>query len=226
MNSNLPSSTGVVIRPASFNDISYIQHIAKETWPEAYSAILNKQQMEYMLELFYSAQSLQKQMHDKHHFFLALQNYSPIGFASFSHIEQYVYKLQKLYVSPRIQKSGAGKQLLQTVITVAKSMGGKTLLLNVNRNNNAQSFYEKAGFKILKEEDIDIGNGYFMNDYVMEIALWLTNIHINIIRDFMYRAFESLFSIVASHSCTFKSLFSNQMFTRFYMKPACIQLNR
>ena len=149
MNSNLPTSTGVVIRPASFNDISFIQHIAKETWPEAYGKILSKHQMEYMLGLFYSAPSLQKQMHDKHH----------------------VYKLHKLYVSPRIQNSGAGKKLLQTVVTVAKSMGGKTLLLNVNRQNMAISFYEKAGFKVLKEEDIDIGNGYFMNDYVMEIEL-------------------------------------------------------
>jgi len=171
MNSNFPSAASLVIRPASFNDISYIQHIAKKTWPEAYGEILNIKQLEYMLGLFYSAPSLQQQMHDNHYFFLALQNYSPIGFASFSQVEPDIYKLQKLYVLPQIQKSGAGKQLLQTVITVAKSMNAKHLLLNVNRNNKAKSFYEKHGFAILKEEDIDIGNGYFMNDYIMELSL-------------------------------------------------------
>ena len=31
-----------------------------------------------------------------------------------------------------------------------------------------KEFYEKLGFTVIKEEDIDIGNGYLMNDYVME----------------------------------------------------------
>ena len=33
------------------------------------------------------------------------------------------------------------------------------------------AFYEKLGFQIIKEEDVDIGNGYFMNDYIMEKLL-------------------------------------------------------
>jgi ribosomal protein S18 acetylase RimI-like enzyme len=43
--------------------------------------------------------------------------------------------------------------------------------LNVNRNNKALGFYQKFGFVILREEDIDIGNGYFMNDYIMVCKL-------------------------------------------------------
>jgi ribosomal protein S18 acetylase RimI-like enzyme len=49
-----------------------------------------------------------------------------------------------------------------------KTQGATTLQLNVNRNNPAKIFYEKLGFAVLNEEDIDIGNGYFMNDYVMQ----------------------------------------------------------
>jgi len=41
------------------------------------------------------------------------------------------------------------------------------LLLNVNRQNKARFFYEKLGFKIAYSEDIEIGNGYLMNDFVM-----------------------------------------------------------
>jgi len=55
------------------------------------------------------------------------------------------------------------------VITYAKEKGGNRLLLQVNRDNNANGFYEKHGFTILKEIDLAIGNGYFMNDYVMEL---------------------------------------------------------
>ena len=32
-------------------------------------------------------------------------------------------------------------------------------------------FYEKLGFSVVGEEDIDIGQGYFMNDFVMEKKL-------------------------------------------------------
>jgi ribosomal protein S18 acetylase RimI-like enzyme len=49
-----------------------------------------------------------------------------------------------------------------------KANGGKALQLNVNRNNKAIDFYKKHGFEIIREEDNDIGEGFFMNDFVME----------------------------------------------------------
>ena len=170
MNTNLPSS-GLVIRPASFNDIVYVQQIVSETWPVAYTAILGNDQVNYMIEKLYSTAALEEQMKNHHYFFLALQEYDPVGFASFSKVGKDIYKLQKLYVLPGLQKTGTGKALLKTVETVAKSMGATRLRLNVNRENVARKFYEKNNFTIIKEEDIDIGNGYFMNDYVMEKEL-------------------------------------------------------
>jgi len=35
----------------------------------------------------------------------------------------------------------------------------------------AKNFYEKLGFVVIEEKDFDIGNGHFMNDYVMEKKL-------------------------------------------------------
>ena len=48
-----------------------------------------------------------------------------------------------------------------------QQQGALVLQLQVNRNNKAKSFYEKIGFKVIEEADFDIGNGFFMNDYVM-----------------------------------------------------------
>ena len=45
------------------------------------------------------------------------------------------------------------------------------LLLNVNRFNSALGFYKKIGFEVVDEVNIDIGNGYLMEDYVMEKGL-------------------------------------------------------
>lgn len=165
------STPQIIIRPASPGDIPVIQHISFKTWPVAYGNILSREQLSYMLEKMYSSRSLLEQMNNRHWFFLALHDHSPVGFASFSRLEQETFKLHKLYILPESQKTGAGKELLQFVETAAKNLGGKLLQLNVNRNNNAKFFYEKNGFSIIKQEDIDIGDGYFMNDYVMEKSL-------------------------------------------------------
>ncbi len=167
MNNHLPSSE-LIIRPASFIDIPFIQDIAIKTWPIAYGELLGNEQVDYMLQRFYSANSLEEQMKNQHYFFLAFKDYSPVGFASFSKVEVTIYKLQKIYVLPTEQKTGTGLALLNTVETVAKSMGATKLQLNVNRKNIAKSFYEKQGFTVIQEVDIDIDNGYFMNDFIMQ----------------------------------------------------------
>lgn len=165
---NHHQSSAFSIRPASFTDIPFIREIANKTWPSAYEALLGKEQVDYMLDKLYSTKVLEDQMKKHHHFFIALQEYKPVGFCSFSTVEKDIYKLQKLYVLPTEQKTGLGKALLETVETVSKSMGAKKLQLNVNRKNIAKFFYERNGFSVLKEEDIDIGSGYFMNDYLMQ----------------------------------------------------------
>lgn len=43
--------------------------------------------------------------------------------------------------------------------------------LNVNRNNPAIGFYHRFGFQILRQGDFPIGNGYYMNDYIMGLEV-------------------------------------------------------
>jgi ribosomal protein S18 acetylase RimI-like enzyme len=107
-------------------------------------------------------------MKDGHHFIVAEENKAVIGFASFNLIKPLTFKLQKLYVLPSEQKSGAGRLLLDAVIERIKVKGAQKLQLNVNRHNKAISFYEKMGFSIVQEDDINIGHEFYMNDYVME----------------------------------------------------------
>jgi ribosomal protein S18 acetylase RimI-like enzyme len=159
------------IYTATSNDIPAIQQIAHDTWPSAYGHILSQQQIDYMMELMYSIPSLQKQMEKGHVFFIAEVNDVSVGFASVSAEGNNVYKLNKLYVSPATQKTGAGKALLYRVIEQAKAAKGQSIQLQVNRHNNAKDFYAKHGFTVIQEADFDIGNGFFMNDYVMELSL-------------------------------------------------------
>ena len=170
MNNHLPSAA-LTIRPATFTDIDSIRHVALETWPATYEEMLGKEQVEYMLERLYNKEALEEQIKNQHYFFLALKDYTPVGFASFNHTDGTTYKLQKIYVLPSEQGTGTGLALLKTVETVVKSMEGTRLQLNVNRINKARNFYEKNGFAIIEQVDIDIENGFWMNDYIMEKKL-------------------------------------------------------
>jgi len=161
----------LVIKKATPASIHHIRRIAHETWPVAYGELLSKEQLDYMLEFMYSETALQEQMDKGHRFFMAELNGNVFGFASVSDEGDGSFKLNKLYVIPITQKTGAGKALLNQVIHHAKKNNGTKLFLQVNRNNNAKGFYEKHGFIITGELDLDIGNGYFMNDYIMELGL-------------------------------------------------------
>ena len=156
------------VQHASGKDIPLIKNLADEVWPQTYSSILTPQQTDYMMELMYSEPSLQKQMEKGHRFLLLLDDEHPVGFASYSAIEPALFKLHKIYVLAPMQGRGAGKFFMKYIIGEIQKKGAGILRLNVNRHNKARSFYDKLGFQLVGEEDVDIGNGYFMNDYIME----------------------------------------------------------
>jgi ribosomal protein S18 acetylase RimI-like enzyme len=164
-------NTSLLIRPASATDIPAIRHIAHHTWPVAYGELLSKEQLDYMLDLMYSVRSLEEQINNGHQFYLAELDGDPHGFASVSHEGDNRYKLNKLYVLPGTQKTGAGKALLQQAIMFAKEHKGTQLFLQVKKDNPSKGFYEKQGFTVTGEVTLDIGNGYVMDDYYMAIDI-------------------------------------------------------
>lgn len=161
----------VGFREADEKDIPLIQELIAKIWPKAYSHILTPAQTEYMMDMMYSNGSLQKQMNDGHYFTIATLDSIPVGFASREEKTDGRCRLHKIYVLPDSQGSGIGKKLVAHICALAAKEGCTTLELNVNRHNTAKSFYEKLGFHVVGEEDIDIGGGYFMNDYVMQLEL-------------------------------------------------------
>jgi N-acetylglutamate synthase-like GNAT family acetyltransferase len=163
-------STSLHIREASKNDIATIRQIATITWPDAYGTYISKAQLDYMLDMMYSGDSLEDQMNKGHQFFMAEHNSEAIGFASVSKEEDNACKLNKLYVLPTAQKTGAGKALLLKTIDYARSLAASCVYLQVNKQNNAQQFYSKHGFTIREASILEIGGGYIMDDYIMELV--------------------------------------------------------
>jgi len=160
-----------VIQVNTKEQLQVVADLASAIWPVAYAAILSKEQLHYMLDKFYNLEALQKQLENGHVFYLAQnENQKFVGFVSYEiNCEPNKTKIHKIYVLPETQGTGIGKQLFDLVKTKAQENQQTAIFLNVNKYNNAQKFYQKLGFTITREEVIDIGNGYLMDDYVMEL---------------------------------------------------------
>ncbi len=159
------------IRKATTEDVPLIRELTFKVWPQTYAPILSKTQIDYMLEMMYSKSSLQQQMNKGSQFIIVYENNEPVGFAAYFEKSPSVFKLDKIYVLPSQQGKGTGRFVIDYIIDKIKKKGATALQLQVNRNNKARNFYEKLGFVVIEEKDFDIGNGYFMNDYVMEKVL-------------------------------------------------------
>jgi len=161
------------LRKATPADIGIIRELAENTWFETYKEILTPEQIDYMFDMMYSVEALNRQMTEEgHHYYIAYCQGTPAGYVSVVQEEENLFHLPKIYVLPGKQKSGLGKVLLEKAFEHAGNVSAGrhfSVELNVNRYNKAVSFYQKMGMYVSRQGDFDIGNGFYMNDYIMRI---------------------------------------------------------
>lgn len=162
------------ILDATVNDIPGIRKIAEQTWPDTFGSILSREQIRYMLDRMYCDSALITQMLEwHHHFLLYMDKGKLLGFISFEHNYRSLSgtKIHKFYLLPYAQNQGIGRRLLTEVTRRALEAGDDHLTLNVNRFNASIQKYERMGFRKTGEEDIDIGQGYLMEDAIMTMTI-------------------------------------------------------
>jgi ribosomal protein S18 acetylase RimI-like enzyme len=152
--------------PAKIADTQTIQDIAERVWSKHYIPnIITQDQMDYMMEWMYSADSLAKQMAEGARFFMMNYNGQTVGYISINDNNGDLF-LNKFYIDTEYQRLNLGSQALN--MALSEFSHAKTISLQVNRKNfKAVNFYFKNGFSIERAEDFDIGNNYLMEDYVM-----------------------------------------------------------
>lgn len=162
-----------VIKAADMRDISMIHKLSLQIFPLTYQNILSVDQLNYMMDWMYSEKNLLKQMEDGHRYFIAYVDDLPAGYVSIRQESKDIFHLEKLYVLREYQKKGLGKELFFHAIKMIKENHPEKcdMHLNVNRKNVALEFYKRMGMTELESGDYPIGNGYFMNDYIMSITI-------------------------------------------------------
>jgi GNAT superfamily N-acetyltransferase len=162
------------IRKAILSDIATIKEIAEKAWRPTYEHILTEQQTLYMLDLMYNSLTLENQIKGNIAFFMVDLAQETVGYFSVENVNEQIVKLHKLYLDPTQKQKGLGRKIIQYIKDWALTNQRNRIILNVNKNNSAVHFYQKVGFTIIEELILDIGEGYVMDDYVMQLDLGST----------------------------------------------------
>ena len=163
----------ITFKKAEKEDIPLLRKLARESWEKAYVDIISTEQIEYMLGTMYSAEEIENHLnHPNYHYFIILEDLIPAGFIGFeNHYEKDTTKLHRIYLLEEYKGKGLGKSSLPFLKEQVEMSGDSRIILNVNKSNPAKSMYESQGFAVYGEGVFDIGNGYVMDDFLMEFIL-------------------------------------------------------
>lgn len=156
------------------DDIPAVRRFADAVWRAYYPGIVPLPQIDYMLEHGYADAVLAKFVRDDGAgLALARADGALVGFAAWYRPgEPATTKLDKLYVDVRRHGTGIGRALIAHVEAAARRDGARALILNVAKKNvKAIAAYRANGFAVREATVVDIGAGFFMDDYIMAKAL-------------------------------------------------------
>lgn len=149
-------------------DLELIEILASTIWHEHYTPIIGEEQVIYMLDKFQSVVAMQEQIGNGYQYFLINFNENTIGYLSFQRRENILF-LSKIYLIRQERGKGIGRKAMEFVVSVAKGFTCTKVSLTVNKFNlNSIRAYESAGFQKKGALVQDIGNGFVMDDYLME----------------------------------------------------------
>jgi len=147
------------------NSIKEMSEMATAILREHYDPIIGKEQNDYMLDMFQSVEAVTEQLSHGYNYYFAKNDGANAGFLAYYPREGALY-LSKLYLYKDQRGKGFSRVMLEFLKEKAKELGLNRIELNVNRNNPSVKIYEKLGFTVAWEEKNDIGNGFYMDDYV------------------------------------------------------------
>ena len=151
--------------------IEAVEALAKEIWTEHYTPIIGREQVEYMLARFQSELAISEQIADGYLYFLIEDMGQFIGYISVQPKDGELF-LSKIYVRSSSRGMGHGRKAIDFAEELAREQGAGKIVLTVNKKNTlALKAYEAIGFRKIEAIVQDIGGGFVMDDYRMELEI-------------------------------------------------------
>ncbi|MFK7885745.1 MAG: GNAT family N-acetyltransferase [Gammaproteobacteria bacterium] len=163
----------VALTKAGAADVPALAELAAIIWPEAFGDMITQAQIDYMLEHIQSAPAMTEQMSQGMHYWFIHCDDVRSGYAAVRHdTDTATSHLSKFYLLPAVRGGTVASAALDHINAIARDRGSRTLALTVNKYNaRAIRFYDKRGFKTTQEVVMDIGGGFVMDDFCMELDL-------------------------------------------------------
>lgn len=163
----------VLLRPMAPADVAAVADLARRIWNAHYPDIITQAQIDYMLGQRYNAERLIAELATPAiRWELAFLEDRLAGFSSTIHLVEggrNELKLDKLYVDPELQRQGIGGALIASARARGRALGAGALVLAVNKHNDqAIAAYRKHGFVVRESVRVDIGQGFVMDDFIMQ----------------------------------------------------------
>lgn len=137
----------VRIERATVADVPHIQQVLRETWLATYGAFLSAATIRTATSVWHSIERLTAEIQQPQTFFAVAKTSDGtiIGLITVGHLTDDTVILARLYVLPRYQHQGIGRQLLQAGISAFPT--ARTIRLEVEEQNHpAYRFYRQHGF--------------------------------------------------------------------------------
>lgn len=162
----------VSIKPVSESDeIITIANLAGEIWNDHFVDIIGQAQVDYMLKVFQSPHAIASQIESGYEYYLVLLDENQAGYlAIVTDSDKGKAMISKIYIRREYRRKGLGNYLLDFVKKESGNRGLGLIWLTVNRHNHETiKWYKRNDFVVVDEVKKDIGGGFFMDDYIMEL---------------------------------------------------------
>lgn len=153
-------------------EINLVAELGTKIWHEHYTSILELNQIDYMVDKFQSVNAVTRQMKNQgYEYYLIKDGDSIVGYIGLVMEPEKLF-LSKLYIEKEARGKGLATKAFEFLKNMASTNKKQSIWLTVNRHNSGSiAVYEKKGFLKVREQITDIGNGYVMDDYIMEMTI-------------------------------------------------------
>jgi ribosomal protein S18 acetylase RimI-like enzyme len=122
-----------------------------------------------MIDAFQSPAAIESQITEGMQYYLTVTDGEEIGYLAYTVEQGNALFLSKIYITRDFRNKGKGREAFEFITQQARKHRCKKVWLTVNKNNKAAiDKYLKIGFTITESVKKEIGNGFYMDDYVME----------------------------------------------------------
>lgn len=158
----------LIINAGDRERIAALSEFASGIVKRHFDPIIGVAQNDYMIAKFQSPSAIREQISAGSYYYEVRLGGTLAGFLAF-YPEQGKMCLSKFYVAEPFRGKGIASEMFRFLKQKTQEAGISTIFLHVNRHNEGPvAVYRHFGFRVAEEKKSDIGNGFVMDDYIME----------------------------------------------------------